>query len=201
MDRQQDVKAWPGLKDPGLEANGFTANGREYTVAGSVSIDRWQEYEILQVEIGLARTFEQVQQQAAKAFDLCNQVVSGKPVFADLAIILRDLSTGAALVNGSELHPVLKMCALFINYKGEDTRGISDELIAEKVADWKEEGIAMTYFFRFAFHSIPGFVTAYRASSPGTSDRMEGVNQNGKTVSQDTNSDSPTSTHGPSSNA
>ena len=60
MAEQQDVIPWPTAKDPGIDAKGFTANGHEYQVATSISIARYEEYELLGVEAGLARNFEQV---------------------------------------------------------------------------------------------------------------------------------------------
>lgn len=201
MGEQQDVTGFTGLKDPGLDAKGFTANGKEYTVSPSMSIARWAMYEELGVEIGLSRTFEQIQKDAVKGFDLCNRMAQGQHHLAELAIILRDMATACALVGSKEYHPALKMCCLFINYKGEDTRYITEELIAEKIHDWEEEGIAIGYFFRFALHSIPGFVVAYKASSPGTSERTEGsANPSGKKVSTDMHSGLPGTTPAPSSN-
>lgn len=203
MDGQSDVTAWAGLKDPGLAAKEFTANGKVYTIAESVSIDRWEMYEDLQVEVGLPRSFEQIQADAVRGYDLCNRMAQKEHHLADIAIIFRDLATGCALQQSRAAHPVLKLCALFMNYKGEDTRFITEEVIAEKVNDWRAAGIAMPYFFRFALHSIPGFVAAYRASSPGTSERTGGgqTNQSGKTGSQGTNKGSPGHTPAPSSNA
>ena len=131
-------------------------------------MDRWEAYELLSVEVGLGRSFAQIMQGLREAYDLTNQVASGKPVFADLAVLLRDMLMGAASVNEGHAHPVLKMCCLFINYEGEDVRTINDEIIAKKLDDWRNEGIDMGYFFDFALRSIPGFLDAYKAVTRGT---------------------------------
>ena len=170
MAEQEDVTPnWPALKklEPTVEA--FEANGKQYRVFRSVSLDRYEAYEILQEEIGLARSFSQLMDELRHAYDLCNQVATGRPVFADLAVTLRDMLIGTTLVGERQTHAVLKMAALFINREGEDIRSISDELIQSKVADWKAEGIDMGFFFQFALLSIPGFIEAYRATSRDTS--------------------------------
>ena len=168
MDEQPDLKGWTGLKELPADTTAFEASGTKYRVARSVSMDRWEAYELLSVEVGLGRSFAQIMQGLREAYDLTNQVASGKPVFADLAVLLRDMLMGAASVNEGHAHPVLKMCCLFINYEGEDVRTINDEIIAKKLDDWRNEGIDMGFFFDFALRSIPGFFDAYKAVTHGT---------------------------------
>lgn len=168
MDEQPDLKGWTGLKELPADTTAFEASGTKYRVARSVSMDRWEAYELLSVEVGLGRSFAQIMQGLREAYDLTNQVASGKPVFADLAVLLRDMLMGAASVNEGHAHPVLKMCCLFINYEGEDVRTINDEIIAKKLDDWRNEGIDMGFFFDFALRSIPGFLDAYKAVTRGT---------------------------------
>lgn len=171
MDGEQNVnqpKEWKGLRELPVNTERFVANGKEYRVHKSVSFDRWEAYEILQVEIGLARSYQQLMDGLRDAYDLTNQVASGKPVFADLAVLLRDLIIGTTLVGEKQTPAVLKMAALFICREDEDVRFIDEALIESKVEDWRIEGISMTYFFQFALHSIPGFFAAYRLISQGT---------------------------------
>lgn len=160
---------WPGLKEIPLDAPGFTANGREYRVTKSLSLDRYEAYELLQVEVGFARTFQKFQAEAEEALNLCNQVATGKPVFADLATILRDMVIGCSLVDSKQTPGVLKLCSLFIVRAGEDLKGFDQGTMEDKINDWRVEGIDMGYFFAFALHSIPGFIAAYRASSRSSS--------------------------------
>lgn len=159
---------WKTLRELPVNTESFVANGKEYRVHKSVSFDRWEAYEILQVEIGLARSYQQLIDGLREAYDLTNQVASGKPVFADLAVLLRDLIIGTTLVGEKQTPAVLKMCALFVNREGEDVRFIDEATIESKVEDWRNEGISMTFFFQFAMHSIPGFFAAYKLISQGT---------------------------------
>lgn len=185
-----------------MDAKTFTANGVEYGVATSMSIRRWEEYEILQVEVGLARTYEQFSQQLSRLGGLINKLARREDALAEMMMIVNDLTTGSFLVTNREVHPALKMCALFINRKDENLADITDELIAEKVNDWRIEGISVNYFFGFAWHLIPGFVAAYKASSPATSGRMSGTpNPNGKTDTKDSSSTSDGTVPAPNSSA
>lgn len=160
---------WPSTKMPPYDAKRFVANGREYRVSQSVTFERYEAYEVLQVEVGLARTFEQFSDEIKECYNLCNQVASGKHVFADLAVRLRDLMIGVQLVGAHETPAVLKLCTLFINREGEDIRTIDDGIMDQKIHDWREEGIDLRWFFTFALSSIPGYINALKAASPDTS--------------------------------
>lgn len=172
MDEQQDLKAWKGLKELPPDTTAFEASGTKYRVARSVSMDRWEAYELLSVEVGLGRSFAQLMQGLREAYDLTNQVASGKPVFADTAVLLRDLLMGAASVNEGHAHPVLKMCCLFINYEGEDVRTINDEIIAKKLDDWRNEGIDMG-FFRLCPPFYSGLLGRLQSRHPRYFERAE----------------------------
>jgi hypothetical protein len=190
MAGEENVKAsdWKALREIPVNTESFVANGKEYRVHKSVSFDRWEAYEILQVEIGLARSYQQLMDGLREAYDLCNQVAAGKPVFADLAVGLRDMIIGTTLVGEKQTPAVLKMAALFINREGEDVRFIDEATIESKIEDWRIEGISMTFFFQFALHSIPGFFAAFKAISHGTlskratesgADKVEGTLRHG----------------------
>jgi hypothetical protein len=160
---------WKSTRMLPADTQAFTANGREYRVSRSISFERYEAYEMLQVEVGLARTFEQFTEQIKEAYSLCNQVASGKHVFADLAVLLRDMLIGTQLVGERQTPAVLKLCALFINRENEDVRWVDDSVIESKINDWRQEGIDIRFFFAFALNSIPGFIEALRAVSLDTS--------------------------------
>lgn len=178
MAEEQNVTepTWVGLRKLDPETRTFEANGRRYTAVTSLTVERYEAYELYQAEIGIGRTFEEIQASINRAFELCNEVASphGKKVFAELAVTLHDLSIGCTLVGTTQPHAVLKLCALFLVRDGEDLRTIDDQLVQDKIEDWKAAGIDMGYFFGFALRSIPGFLAAYRAASQ-TSSPQEGT--------------------------
>lgn len=174
MDQQANLKTdwtqgWSATKMLPPDTQTFVANGREYRVSRSLSFERYEAYELLQVEVGLARTFEQLTDQIKEAYSLCNQVASGKPVFADLAVLLRDMLIGTQLVGERQTPAVLKLCALFINRENEDVRKVDEAIIESKINDWRQEGIDIRFFFAYALNSIPGYIEALRAVSRDTS--------------------------------
>ena len=171
MDEKQNVTepTWVGLRKLDPETRSFEANGQRYTAVTSLTVERYEAYELYQAEIGIGRTFEEIQASINRAFELCNEVATGKKVFAELAVLLHDLSIGCTLVGTTQPHAVLKLCALFLVREGEDLRTIDDQLVQDKITDWKEAGIDMGYFFAFALRSIPGFLAAYRAASQSSS--------------------------------
>lgn len=188
MDAEQDLTTgWEGLKQIPPDASEFTANGKTYRIVKSVSFDRWEAWETLQMEVGLGRTFGQFMDGLRDAYRLCNEVATGKPVFAELAVLLRDMLVGSTLIGERQPMPVLKMCALFIVREGEDLRFINDELINSKIADWRAEGIDMAYFFTFALRSIPGFFEVYRELSRTSSEDLKerGANDAPSTITND----------------
>lgn len=168
-ERKDWTKGWPATRVLPDDTTTFVANNREYRVGRSISFERYEAYELLQVEVGMARTFEQFTGQIKEAYSLCNQVATGKPVFAELAILLRDMMIGAQIVGEHQTNAVLKLCALFINREGEDVRFVDDAVIDSKIEDWRLEGLDMRFFFQFALHSIPGFFAALEAVSRDTS--------------------------------
>lgn len=182
MADEKDLNAgWRTTKSIPEDATEFEANGRRYRVSRSISFDRYEAYEMLQVEIGMARTFEQFTAQVQEAYDLCNAVATGKPVFADLAVLLRDMRIGTTLIGERQTPAILKLCALFINREGEDVRVVDDEVIEDKINDWRVEGLDMRFFFAFALRSIPGFSAALRAASRDTSQEGDPPRPSGST--------------------
>ena len=171
MEQEQNVTepTWVGLRKLDPETRSFQANGKRYTAVTSLTLERYEAYELYQAEVGIGRTFEEIQSSINRAFELCNEVATGKKVFAELAVLLHDLSIGCTLVGTTQPHAVLKLCALFLVRDGEDLRTIDDQLVQDKIDDWKAEGIDMGYFFGFALRSIPGFLAAYRAASQTSS--------------------------------
>lgn len=205
MDQQQDLNElpkWPELIDLPDDVREFTANGKVYRVYSSVSIDRWEHYELLQVEAGLGRTFQQFVDTLREGLRLCNEVATGKPVFADLTVLLRDTLVGVTLIDEGRRPAILKMCALFINREGEDIRFIDEGLMESKINDWRQAGISLRFFFRFALRSIPGFYEAFTVLSQGTSTQEESKDSRapeGTSPSASERSSSATTTSSPPS--
>lgn len=144
------------LKRIDFEKGKFEANGKIYTIEGGLSISRYAELQILEKELGFGFTVKSIFDKLQTMWKNQNGLR-----FAENAVILNDLIRGIAKVQ--EREPVfLKICALFMNTEGEDTRTITKDMIDAKINDWKTEGLDMRDFFQAASSSVNGFLEIYR---------------------------------------
>lgn len=146
----------------------FEANGRKYKVTTSLSVERWTEFEIAQIEMGFGVTFSDMVRALNKIYADANK---GK--LADVAVTAYNTLQGIKTRIEDRTHPVLKICALFINYEGEDAGKWDEDIAKEKQNDWKAAGMPMDYFFRFALNAVENLLPVYAEISRSTSKFME----------------------------
>ena len=70
-------------------------------------------------------------------------------------------------------HPIFQLCALFINREDEDINVYDEQIMNDKIEDWKKEGYAATNFFRLAFNLVPNFIPTFQEVSGDTSKKAE----------------------------
>lgn len=128
---------------------------RVYTIHQNLSVERYCEFQILEKELAYGSTFKTTFDKIKKALAQINAVK-----FVDAVITLTDLVRGMSKV--AEREPtVLKICALFLNYEGENTAVYSKDVEDDKIKDWKEAGVDMRDFFTVALNTVPGFLELY----------------------------------------
>lgn len=147
----------PELKRIDFESGRFIANNTLYQIEQSLTIERYCELQVLEKELGYGVNFKQMYERFQKVYDLIN-----KQKFADAAVHINDFMRGLAQVQERE-PVVLKICALFINYEGEDRTAFSQDMYTKKLGDWKAEGIDMRDFFRVASGSVAGYLEVYNS--------------------------------------
>lgn len=148
------------LKVIDLKTKSFTANGKEYFIEmGGISMQRFIEYEKLQVELGYGVTFIQLYELIKESYELCN-----KQRFADLAVKLYNALQGIKTFEERRI-PAFELCALFINTKEENRAIITSDMTAIKLADWEAEGLDAVPFFQLAVSSLTNFSTAYNVAT------------------------------------
>lgn len=137
-------------------AGEFMANGHRYTICQTFTIERYAIYQKLEIELGYGMSFKGV-------FDRVGQALAdlNKLKLVDAIVKLTDLQRGMAIIEEKEPH-VLRVCALVFNREGEDVRFINDDMITEKIKDWKAEGLDMQGFFTYALHTLNGFKERYQ---------------------------------------
>lgn len=135
----------------------FMANGKKYAMSETVAIERWAEYEKLQPRLTYGIDFDSMSKALFKAYGAINE-----KRFADAAVIVHNLMSGIKDVKDeARIHPALLMCALIVNYEGEDTRVFNKEIQLEKIKDWQVEGLDILSFFALALKCINGFRETY----------------------------------------
>lgn len=143
----------------------FKANGNEYIIRDSLSIARFEQFEILQVRVGYGIDFNQLYENMVKCWDYLNK---SKP--ANASIILHNMMNGVANELNNRRNEVLLLCALFICRKDEDQSKYDEKLSLEKIKDWEEEGIEMKDFFSLAFSLVNNFIPVLNKVSKSISE-------------------------------
>ncbi|MFT3704637.1 MAG: hypothetical protein QM802_19890 [Agriterribacter sp.] len=139
-----------------LSAGPFKANGKLYTVSNTFSLDRYKMYENIELEMGYGRAWADIYDEGLKVYDALN-----RSKFADASVMMHNLIQGVKNVKNKMPH-AMRMCALFINYEGEDVRYISEQIIQQKIFDWNEEGLDPEPFLTFGVNSMRGFQERYK---------------------------------------
>lgn len=140
-------------------ATSFTANGKMYHKSESVSFNRHKWLSKLQVELSYGTTVDQLFESQKKQYELLN-----KQKFADAAVLAHNTMKGIASIADDRAPVAMKLALLFWNYEGEDVRFMTNELMAEKLADMEQEGVDAGFFFAQALSCVPGFISAYTQS-------------------------------------
>lgn len=143
----------------------FTANGKTYLIEESLSEKRYIKWEMLQAQVGLNIHFENLKEKMNQLWANLN-----KQNFADSCVIARDIMEGMNRNYEERIPDCIQMCALFMNTEDEDRRFITDDLIKQKAADWRAEGIDMQSFFSFAVATIPGLINNFKNITRATSE-------------------------------
>lgn len=171
LTKEQRIEIGRPIKEVS-QLDNFMANGNKYIVHTSLSINRFEEFEKLQVRVGYGVDFRQMFASMRKAFDYLNE---SQP--ADASVILYNLMHGIKNNLDGRDNEVLDLVCLFICREGEDLSKFDKELHKAKKEDFKIEGINMDSLFTFAFNLVNGFIPIYQEVSASISDHMDKVTE------------------------
>lgn len=145
----------------------FTANGKVYLIETKPTINRWEKYQELEIEMGYGMSVQEVGKKLAEAIEMLNKLQ-----LVNASVALHSLATGVNKTK-QRSHPAMRMCALFMNTADEDRTEISDELIMAKIADWKAEGIEAGFFLTYAQLIMHGSIENLQSDIPATPQQAE----------------------------
>jgi len=151
------------LKKINFNEGKFEANGRMYYIqADSLSIERYIKYEEFAYNVALDQSLEQVANTFTKIYEACTTGDSALQALHKSATLAYNQLKSIKEFSEKREPAVLWFDTLFINRANEDLKDWDPNLAAEKIADWKAEGLDMHPFFLFATNAIRGFNQIYR---------------------------------------
>ena len=133
----------------------FVANGNKYYVSSELSVARFHEFQILEIEAKMGIKISNIGVEMAKVWDLWNKMRD-----ADAKVAFWKLMEGIEQIVHRE-HVLMRICTLFINRENEDLGKINEDLISQKIEDWAEYEHGS--FFTLALNSVNGFFKDYNA--------------------------------------
>ena len=110
----------------------FIANGNKYYISSELSVKRFHEFQLLELEAKMGIPIADIGIHLAEIWKLKNQHRT-----ADADVKLFKLIEGIEEAKHRE-HVLLRMCALFINKEGENVKDISEDMISKKIEDCGE---------------------------------------------------------------
>jgi hypothetical protein len=139
-----------------------TDKAKKYFIETGLSMERLTEYQQLEIEIGYGYTLPEMHKKHVELYETLN-----KNKLADASVKAYDLVNSIKQAQ-SRVHPIIRLCALFMNTENEDRGKITQEMIEEKIEDWKEAKIDTRFFFRFAEGIIGTYMESSSADTPKT---------------------------------
>ena len=137
----------------------FTCGGRTFYVQDTLSFNRYRELQRISIEFGFSTTFVDMFREIQKCYDY----VQTNTNWGDVAVTLYNLLVGVAKLDEKD-DPALRLCALFINEKDEDTTVFDEVKIREKIDCWASE-LDVSPFFHLAVNLVQGWMPAYKLTS------------------------------------
>jgi hypothetical protein len=86
--------------------------------------------------------------------------------YADVSVTLYNILTGTAMIEEKDA-PALRLCALFINEKDEDTTVFDEKRMKEKIDCWSKD-LEVSPFFHLAASLVDGWMPAYKLTTRNT---------------------------------
>lgn len=151
-----------------MDATHFEANGKKYYVTKSLSVERWRYFEDYQALVGFGRSFQDIFDNVKKAYEALQH-----PKIADASVVLHNILIGIKEKLDKRHHPALMICALFLNYEGENEKIFDEEIMNTKIEDWSKEGYDINDFFQLAWNLVPGFIEHYKEDLQNISSRTK----------------------------
>lgn len=134
----------------------FVANGRKYTVSDTFTIGRLEQINSMEEELSMFSDKKSCHDVMVKAMQLINEYKPGE------AHTLLYNKIDSDRRNPKIMHFILRVCAGYINFEGEDLAYLTEEQIRIKINDWSEEGLDARPFIYSALASYKELLQNYK---------------------------------------
>lgn len=143
------------LRKIDLEKGELITEAHRYRIVESLSVDKWQEFLIIQQEVAYGLTFDEFFAIDKEIYNALNKLD-----FVRATSLLYNRMN--AIQQGIEKRndPILKLCTLFLIREDEDESIYNESLCKEKLDDWRNSGVDFKDFFHLAAVLVPGLLTA-----------------------------------------
>lgn len=168
------------LKQLDDNATSFIAMEVTYYVRTDLSIERFRLFEKYQLEFGYGRTFKEILDLHVKAVDFANR---GKGLEA--WNIIFNLMEGIKKNLDKSIHPAMLICALFLVTEDEDLTKWDENMGAQKIKNWNDEGYDVNSFFRLAANLVNGYIETLEGIFQNTSELAGILEKLGELKQQD----------------
>lgn len=144
------------LKRIDFQSNKLETEKHTYRIVDSLSVDKYQEFLILQQQVSYGISFEE-------SFNIDKQIYEAlkKTDFVQASALLYNKMAGISRNIEKRNDPVLRICALFFIREDEDQSKYNKELCDEKIEDWTTAGVDFKDFFQLAAMLVPGLLNAF----------------------------------------
>ena len=143
------------------------ANETKYYIGSQLSVERFHEYQILELEVKTGMNIRDVGVKMAEIWQMFN-----KNQIANGLVEYYKLMEGVELIERREA-ALFRIATLYINTEGEDVGTIDEDVISRKIADWAEYDA--NDFFTLALSSVNGFMDNYNALLQAISPKENGA--------------------------
>ena len=166
MSKTEKTETFKPIKKLARDPNGnlsyepFEANGHRYCFirpGDPIGMEKWTEYQKLEVVAGVARTFEAIVRGYKTLHDV---LISPKPYEERVteAILLVDSFRKAILdMSAERVSKAFYLCSIFIYREGEDPYFWDMATAERNIQDWRQERIDPMDFFLLSMLLINGF--------------------------------------------
>lgn len=149
-------------RDPNgnLSFEPFMANGHRYCFirpGDPIGIDKWTEYQKLEIVAGGARTFEAIVRSYKSLMDVLISPKSYEERVKEALLLVESYRKAILDMSSERVSKAFYLCSIFIYRDGDDPY-VWDMATAERnIEDWRAERIEPMDFFLFAMLLISGF--------------------------------------------